>query len=179
MSLMTCGIGYSNILFGIMFLEAYMGSETHRSCLGIKIRKIIIPWIYLVIIQLCFPEASMWGHLCGLISAVLLKHSGIAWVLLPHHEWIAGFEDAHKGCLDCVDRWCTYYKVTDEQNTFAVPMSTALCWLAAKCCNKSASSRGQRGSSAGQQQSQGHTLQDLAMRQMPIGDEERRRGGSA
>ena len=85
MSLMTCGIGYSNILFGIMFLEAYMGSETHRSCLGIKIRKIIIPWIYLVIIQLCFPEASMWGHLCGLISAVLLKHSGIAWVLLPHH----------------------------------------------------------------------------------------------
>ena len=91
-----------------------MGEETHRSCFGIKIRKTIVPWIYLIMIQLCIPDASMIGHLSGLIAALMLKYSGLTWLLLPHNEWITSFEESHKGCLDCLNRWLTYYPVTEE-----------------------------------------------------------------
>ena len=96
--LLRCGIGYSNILFGLMMLEAYMGTETHRSCFGIKIRKVLVPWIWLVLIQLCIPEASMIGHLAGILAALLLKHCGVS-LFLPQQSWIEAFEESHKGCI--------------------------------------------------------------------------------
>ena len=73
-ALIECGIGYSNVLFGIMFLEAFMDSSTHGSYFGIRLRKTLVPFLYLAVIQLCFPEASLWGHLCGILAAVFLKY---------------------------------------------------------------------------------------------------------
>ena len=49
--LMKCAVGYSNILFGIMMLEALMGGDRERSLFGIvKVKKVYIPAIMMIII---------------------------------------------------------------------------------------------------------------------------------
>ena len=69
--LRTCSVGYSNILFGIMVLEAYIG-DPYRNCFGVKIRKVWYPIILMILIQISVPEASLLGHLCGILSGFIL-----------------------------------------------------------------------------------------------------------
>ena len=94
-----------------------MGSETHQSCFGIKIRKILLPWIWLLLIQLCIPEASMIGHLAGILSALVLKHCGLS-LILPQLNWIQAIEESNKGCIERLNTCFTYYKATDNQKDF-------------------------------------------------------------
>ena len=82
-------MGYSNILFGIMMLEALMGGERERSLFGmVKVRKIYIPVIMMIIIQISMPQASLVGHFAGIISALILKKTGLHYLLLPRQSWI-------------------------------------------------------------------------------------------
>ena len=73
--LSTFGIGYSAILFGILMLECLSGDK-HISVFGCKVRKILLPFFYLIISQLLAPNADMVGHLTGIACAPILKYFG-------------------------------------------------------------------------------------------------------
>jgi membrane associated rhomboid family serine protease len=86
---MKCAVGYSNILFGIMMLEALMGGERYQSVFGIvKVKKVYVPAIMMIIIQISMPQASLVGHFAGIISALVLKKTGLHYLLLPRQSWI-------------------------------------------------------------------------------------------
>jgi len=68
-----------------------------------------MPWILMVIIQLVMPNASLLGHLCGIISALLIKFCGL-YVLMPSYEWIKDFDDSYASGLE---RKVTYFKGTE------------------------------------------------------------------
>ena len=104
-SLRTCGVGYSNILFGIKVLEAYIGSEYQKVFGMFTMKKIYVPWVMMTIIQLALPEASLTGHLCGIVSALMLRNTGIGFFLLPRYSWIKSFEDN----APCIKRMGQYY----------------------------------------------------------------------
>lgn len=73
----NCGVGYSNILFGLMMLETWVKTdEDHpkQSVFGLfKVRKIFVPWLMMLFIQIAVPEASFIGHLSGIIAALLIR----------------------------------------------------------------------------------------------------------
>jgi membrane associated rhomboid family serine protease len=51
----------------------YIG-ESKTSVLGLcRIRKIFIPWLWLLVNQLIIPGVSFIGHLSGLICGVLIR----------------------------------------------------------------------------------------------------------
>ena len=82
--LRTCAVGYSNILFGMMMLEALIDAEQHQNVFGlVRVKKIYVPWIMMIIIQISMPKASLIGHLAGIMSAHLLRKSGLHLILLP------------------------------------------------------------------------------------------------
>ena len=67
------GIGYSAVLFGILMLECISGDK-HVVVFGCKVRKILLPFGYLIISQLLAPNADLVGHLTGIACAPLLKY---------------------------------------------------------------------------------------------------------
>ena len=121
--LLRCGIGYSNILFGLMMLEAFMGDDTHRDLFCIKVRKAYIPWIWMVLIQVCIPQASFIGHLTGIIAALLIKNCGLSFAL-PKYEWIDSFESSNQGLVSSIDHHFKYYNASQNQGDFGIS------WLA-------------------------------------------------
>mmetsp|Transcript_982 Transcript_982/g.1763 ORF Transcript_982/g.1763 Transcript_982/m.1763 type:complete len:306 (+) Transcript_982:2-919(+) len=114
--LAKCSVGYSNILFGLMVLEASIGTEKYRSLFGlIKVRKVYIPFILMVVIQLSLPEASLTGHLAGIISALIVRYAGIGRLLLPPYEWICAFEQDHPDLVERMERRLQYFKSSQGQ----------------------------------------------------------------
>ena len=84
MHLQTCAVGYSNILFGMMMLEAMMEGEKYQNVFGlVRVKKTYVPWIMMIIIQISMPKASLIGHLAGIVSAHFIKKSGLHLILLP------------------------------------------------------------------------------------------------
>ena len=110
-NLQTCAVGYSNILFGIMMLEAFIEKESKSTKIFgmLEVKRIYVPWIMMVIIQLAVPDASLIGHLTGIVSALLIKYSGVGFLFMPRYSWINSFEDVYP-----ITRF-TYYKATQNQ----------------------------------------------------------------
>ena len=68
--LQTCGIGYSNILFGLLMISASMSGEKYATYFGLKVLKVIVPILLLVFMKLTVPESSLSSHLFGIIAAL-------------------------------------------------------------------------------------------------------------
>jgi hypothetical protein len=73
-------------------IEAFHGEKYETYFGRIQIRKIYVPWILLIMISIAVPNASFSGHLCGILSALLLKYSGLAKIFLPQYNWIKDFD---------------------------------------------------------------------------------------
>ena len=81
--LSTCGVGYSNILFGVLMLFAFTG-DTYTSYFGFRFRKICVPVLLLVLTSVAVPDSSFTGHLFGIIAALVVKFGGfLSLRLLP------------------------------------------------------------------------------------------------
>jgi len=74
--LATCGVGYSNILFGVLMLYSFTGN-THTSYFGFKFRKIFVPVFLLVLTSAAVPDSSFTGHLFGIMAALIIKFGGL------------------------------------------------------------------------------------------------------
>jgi rhomboid domain-containing protein 1 len=90
--LRTCSIGYSNILFGVLMVDACGLGDLYTTIYGFKVRKALYPLILLVFTAIAVPESSFSGHLCGIIAATLLMFCGLH-VLLPRQNWIESWEE--------------------------------------------------------------------------------------
>ena len=91
---MVCGIGYSNILFGLMVIESQMGQEIYHQIFGIfKIKKIYTPWIMIAFIQATIPNADIIGHMTGMIAAYMLRNFAISYFFLPSYRCIFYIEN--------------------------------------------------------------------------------------
>mmetsp|Transcript_10470 Transcript_10470/g.7359 ORF Transcript_10470/g.7359 Transcript_10470/m.7359 type:complete len:175 (+) Transcript_10470:279-803(+) len=100
--LTTCAVGYSNILFGIFMLQALTGDK-YATYFGFKIRKIIIPIVYIIAISFAVENASFTGHLFGIVAALILRFCGLYNLrLLPQFHWIDDFETSSK----CIEWMC-------------------------------------------------------------------------
>ena len=73
--LSTCGVGYSNILFGVLMIFAF-GGDTHTTYFGYKFRKIYIPFLLLIFTKVMVPDSSFTGHAFGIIAALVIKFWG-------------------------------------------------------------------------------------------------------
>lgn len=51
--------------------------DTHMTIYGLKVRKILLPFAYLLFSQIVAPNADMIGHLSGIIAAVIFKYCGL------------------------------------------------------------------------------------------------------
>jgi membrane associated rhomboid family serine protease len=81
-----CGVGYSNILFGVLMVSACGEGDTHTSVYGLRIHRIAYPFVLLIFTALAVPGSSFGGHLSGIIAALLLCY--IIPFLMPKYEWI-------------------------------------------------------------------------------------------
>ena len=92
--LATYSVGYSAVLFGLVMLECLSGDK-YLSVYGCKVRKIFLPFAYLFLSQVIVPNASLIGHLSGIISALILRYGGIYMCrLLPQYAWLEPVESA-------------------------------------------------------------------------------------
>ena len=106
----TCGIGYSNILFGLMMVSASTTGEKHAMYFGCRVRKVFVPILLLIFMKVTVPESSFSGHLFGILAALAIKHSGIYNLgILPHYEWIRDFEASNK-CIDWLKSFTSFYE---------------------------------------------------------------------
>ena len=93
----TCGIGYSNILFGLMMVTASTTGEKHATYFGCKVRKVYVPVLLLIFMKLTVPESSFSGHLFGIVAALVAKYAGLYSLgIMPHYEWISEFENLNR-----------------------------------------------------------------------------------
>ena len=80
--------GYSAILFGLIMLVSMTG-EKKINLYGCSIPKIALPFAYLLFSQAIVPNADMFGHLSGIIAALIIKFCGIYSIrLMPQYEWL-------------------------------------------------------------------------------------------
>lgn len=90
--MMTCSVGYSNVLFGLLTIGCFQG-ERFADLWGIKVPKIIMPFVLLVANSIMVPSSDVVGHFTGIIAAFFVKYCGFYFLrLLPRSEWIKGFE---------------------------------------------------------------------------------------
>lgn len=94
-------------------LEAFIDQDNKNTKLFglVQVKKIYVPWIMMIIIQVAVPDASLVGHFTGIIAALLIKYSGVGFFFLPRYSWIKEFEDSY-----LVKRF-TYYKASANQET--------------------------------------------------------------
>lgn len=94
--LVTYSFGYSAILFGLIMLVSLSGSK-HITVYGCKLRKILLPFIYLLLSQIIVPNADMFGHLSGILAALILRYCGLYTCrLLPQYTWIEPIESSYE-----------------------------------------------------------------------------------
>jgi len=58
------------------------------------------------------------GHFAGIISALVLKKTGVHYLLLPRQSWIQDFESETKSSIEKIDFHFTYYEGSDNLNEF-------------------------------------------------------------
>ena len=77
-----CGVGYSNILFGIAMIFSFVGDPSTNFFGLCRIDKKYIPWFYMLMIYFTIPDSSFMGHFCGLLAGLLIKFGGL-YLLFP------------------------------------------------------------------------------------------------
>jgi len=108
--MITCGIGYSNILFGIFLVFSFYG-EPNINFLGLcYFEKKYLPWLYLIAIYATVPNSSLLGHLAGILAALLIKFCGF-YIFLPRYLWLHSFDNDNAHSLKSK---VTYYEATES-----------------------------------------------------------------
>lgn len=69
-----------------------------------------MPVILLIFIQLNMENVSLIGHLTGIIAALLIKFSGIFYLIMPRYEYISELDEK---CADTLQKYVTYFKGTE------------------------------------------------------------------
>ena len=72
------------------------------------------------------PQASLVGHFAGIISALVLKKTGVHYLLLPRQSWIQDFESEIKGTIEKIDYHFTYYEASDNLTEFEDTLASRL-----------------------------------------------------
>jgi membrane associated rhomboid family serine protease len=87
----TCVIGFSGVLFTYLYLICSYGSE-QRTVFCVQVKSSYISWIWLVLVQVVFPNVSLFGHFSGILVGVLFKRRLLG-VMLPSYGWLEAFEE--------------------------------------------------------------------------------------
>jgi rhomboid domain-containing protein 1 len=76
----TCSIGFSSILFALKVIITNLTPNTPTSFLGITMESKYIYWAELLFIQIITPNASFFGHLCGILSGLLYTNGYLSFI---------------------------------------------------------------------------------------------------
>lgn len=103
-------IGYSGVLFAYIMLWCFIG-EKQASIFGLfNIRKIYLPWIYLFVNQVLFPNVSFIGHLSGILWALMMR---VVLFTNDEHLWGSGRHNA-KVLVDTIRPYVFRYNNMDN-----------------------------------------------------------------
>ena len=113
----NCGVGYSNVMFGLAMIFSYVGDEPYQNLFGIcRLDKKLIPWIYMLMIYFTIPDSSFLGHFCGLIAGLMIKFSGV-YKFMPRYEWIKEFDEVKQWDREGSSQMPGYYPATEAIST--------------------------------------------------------------
>ena len=76
----SCSIGYSGVIFAFLTVHCHL-SAVPNSLFGFKIPQKIYPWILILITQIIIPQASLFGHISGVLTAYLFLFDLTSWLL--------------------------------------------------------------------------------------------------
>ena len=111
--LVTYAYGYSAILFGLVMLLSLTG-DRYINFYGCKVCKIFIPFAYLLASQMVAPNADLFGHLSGILAAVILRYCFIYQLrLLPQQSWIQGVEKTYGESSKSLHEKMGYFYASD------------------------------------------------------------------
>ena len=74
--IMTYSVGYSAVLFGLIMLISLTGDK-YIDIYGCKVRKILLPFAYLIFSQMLVPNADLFGHVSGIMAALIVRYCGL------------------------------------------------------------------------------------------------------
>ena len=104
--------GYSVVLFGLIMLQCTQGEYPYTNFFGCTIRKVYLPFIYLVVAQVITNNsADIVGHLTGIFAAIALKYLFLYDLcVLPRYSWIT-VVDKFLGTVTChlFEKFFGYY----------------------------------------------------------------------
>ena len=105
-----CSAGFSAILFTLLYIKSNFKNvvDSYVMMFGIiPIRSWLIPYTYLVLIQLLIPNSSCVGHLSGIITGAVIKYF-LVYFTFPRKEWINEFENGQKGIIEFMKFYLGY-----------------------------------------------------------------------
>ncbi|KAG5553255.1 hypothetical protein RHGRI_011198 [Rhododendron griersonianum] len=89
-----CAIGFSGILFSMIVIETSLSGVQYRSVFGLfNVPAKWYAWILLVVFQLLMTNASLLGHLCGILSGFAYSY-GLFNFLLPGTSLYSAIESS-------------------------------------------------------------------------------------
>mmetsp|Transcript_6248 Transcript_6248/g.7197 ORF Transcript_6248/g.7197 Transcript_6248/m.7197 type:complete len:211 (+) Transcript_6248:83-715(+) len=68
----TCPLGHSGIVYGYITLWAFLGDK-YQSFFGFQVRRIFVPFAYLIVNTIVLPQASFIGHFSGILCALVFR----------------------------------------------------------------------------------------------------------
>ena len=90
--MISCSVGYSNILFGVLMIGSLQGSK-YINMYGCQFPKALLPLLLLIISRIMVPNSDILGHSTGILAALIIKFCGLYNAqLLPKYKWIQAFE---------------------------------------------------------------------------------------
>merc|ERR1711920_21820 len=114
---MSMYAGYSVVLFGLITLECTQEGNPYTNLYGCTIRRIYLPFIYLLAAQVITNNlADIVGHLTGIIAALTLKYMFLYdFCILPRYSLIKVI-DSFLGFITCqlLERFLAYYPATEQ-----------------------------------------------------------------
>ena len=80
--LRAAAVGFSGVLFALAVDEAALSPAPTRSVFGLfSVPTRLYPWVLCAALQLLLPNASLLGHLAGLLAGTVHAAGGLAWAL--------------------------------------------------------------------------------------------------
>jgi membrane associated rhomboid family serine protease len=79
-------VGYSAIIFGLLTYGSLLNPKGNIELLfGLRIPALLVPFFYLIVSSLLFPQASFVGHLGGIIAGLLVAANLFSWMFDSKH----------------------------------------------------------------------------------------------
>jgi len=80
-------VGYSAVIFGLLTVGSLLNPKGKIELLfGLKIPSMVVPFFYLVVSSLLFPQASFVGHLSGILAGLTERFVFSYWLYkIPYH----------------------------------------------------------------------------------------------